>query len=94
VFVAPPLVGAPLAALALAFGLAAVLPAGRPLLPLAGLALLALPLVSSLQHAGAQPNHWTVVCSPCRVRLPELGHDDIVLARVELAATARGCRAR
>jgi hypothetical protein len=35
---------------------------------------------------GAQPNHWTVVCAPCRVRLPELGRDEIVLARVELDA--------
>ena len=22
--------------------------------------------------AGAQPNHWRVVCAPCRLRLPEL----------------------
>jgi hypothetical protein len=37
-------------------------------------------------QAGAQPHHWQVVCAPCRVRLPELGHDDVVLARVELDA--------
>ena len=37
-------------------------------------------------HAGDQPNHWQVVCAPCRVHLPELGHDDVVLARVELDA--------
>jgi exosortase/archaeosortase family protein len=55
VFVAPPLVGALLAALALAFGLAAFMPAGQPLLPLAGLALLALPLVSSLQFYAGYP---------------------------------------
>src|SRR4051794_37017308 len=27
---------------------------------------------------GAQPGHWTVVCAPCRVRVPELGSEDIV----------------
>jgi hypothetical protein len=37
-------------------------------------------------EAGAQPQHWTVACAPCRVRLPELGHDAIVLTRVELDA--------
>jgi len=55
VFALPPLVGALLAALALACGLAAFLPAGRPVLPLAGLALLALPLVSSLQFYAGYP---------------------------------------
>jgi exosortase/archaeosortase family protein len=55
VFVWPPLAGALLAALALACGLAAFLPAGRPVLPLAGLALLALPLVSSLQFYAGYP---------------------------------------
>jgi exosortase/archaeosortase family protein len=55
VFTLPPLVGALLAALAIACGLAAFLPAGRPILPLAGLALLALPLVSSLQFYAGYP---------------------------------------
>jgi exosortase/archaeosortase family protein len=55
VFAWPPLAGALLAALALACGLAAFLPAGRPVLPLAGLALLALPLVSSLQFYAGYP---------------------------------------
>src|SRR5437870_6731755 len=47
VLVAPPLVGALLAALALACGWCAFMPAGRPALPLAGLAVLSLPVVSS-----------------------------------------------
>lgn len=55
VFVAPPLVGALLAALALACGLRAFLPQGRPILPLAGLALLALPVISSLQFYAGYP---------------------------------------
>ena len=53
VFLSPPLMGAVLAALALACGLRAFMPPGRACLPLAGLAVLALPLVSSLQfYAG------------------------------------------
>ena len=55
VFVAPPLVGALWAALALACGLRAFLPPGRPMLPLAGLAVLALPVVSSLQFYAGYP---------------------------------------
>ncbi|WP_372525321.1 exosortase Q [Piscinibacter sp.] len=54
-FVAPPLVGALLAALALASGLRAVMPSGRATLPLAGLAVLALPLISSLQFYAGYP---------------------------------------
>jgi len=50
-----PLVGALLAALALAAALAAWLPAGVARLPLAGLAVLALPLVSSLQFYVGYP---------------------------------------
>jgi hypothetical protein len=44
------------------------------------------PLGAVRWQAGTEPNHWTVVCAPCRVRLPELGHEDIVLGRVELDA--------
>src|SRR5439155_398904 len=44
-----------LAALALATGLRAFMPAGRASLPLAGLAVLALPLVSSLQFYAGYP---------------------------------------
>ena len=55
VFVAPPLAGALLAALALASGLAAFVPPGRPMLPLAGLAVLALPVISSLQFYAGHP---------------------------------------
>jgi exosortase/archaeosortase family protein len=52
---ASPLVGATLASLALAAALAAWLPAGVARLPLAGLAVLALPLVSSLQFYVGYP---------------------------------------
>jgi exosortase/archaeosortase family protein len=55
VFVAPPLVAAALAALALAAHLAAWLPARSPRLALAGLALLALPLIASLQFYVGYP---------------------------------------
>lgn len=55
VFVAPPLAGALLAALALACGLRAFMPSGRAGLPLAGLAVLALPVVSSLQFYAGYP---------------------------------------
>jgi exosortase/archaeosortase family protein len=54
-FVAPPLLGALLAALALTCGLRAFMPANQAWLPLAGLALLALPLVSSLQFYAGDP---------------------------------------
>ena len=54
-FIAAPLIGALLAALALATGLRAFMPAGRASLPLAGLAVLALPLVSSLQFYAGYP---------------------------------------
>ena len=52
---APPLLGALLAALALAAGLRAFMPAGPAMLPLAGLAVLALPVVSSLQFYAGYP---------------------------------------
>ena len=53
--VAPPLLAAVLAALAFAAALAAFVPAGTPVLPLAGLATLALPVVSSLQFYAGYP---------------------------------------
>src|SRR6187549_2398020 len=52
---APPLLAALLAALAFATALAAFAPAGTPVLPLAGLAILALPVVSSLQFYAGYP---------------------------------------
>jgi exosortase/archaeosortase family protein len=52
---APPLVGALLAVLALSAALVAWLPAGVARVPLAGLAVLALPLVSSLQFYVGYP---------------------------------------
>ncbi len=55
VFLAPPLVGALLAVLALVAGLRAFMPSGRAMLPLAGLAVLALPLISSLQFYAGYP---------------------------------------
>lgn len=54
-FVAPPLACALLAALALACGLAAWLPREAPRAPLAGLLVLALPLVASLQYYAGFP---------------------------------------
>jgi exosortase/archaeosortase family protein len=54
-FVMPPLVGALLAALALAAGINAFAPANQPMLPIAGLAVLALPVVSSLQFYAGYP---------------------------------------
>ncbi|MBX3606604.1 MAG: exosortase Q [Piscinibacter sp.] len=54
-FVAPPLACALLAALALAAGLAAWLPETAPRAPLAGLLVLALPLVASLQYYAGYP---------------------------------------
>jgi exosortase/archaeosortase family protein len=53
--VAPPLLCALLAALALAAALMAWLPARGPRAPLAGLVVLALPLISSLQYYGGYP---------------------------------------
>ncbi len=53
--VAPPLACALLAALALAAALMAWLPATAPRLPLAGLVLLALPWIASLQYYGGYP---------------------------------------
>lgn len=55
VFVAPPLLAALLAALALACGLQAFMPASRASAPLAGLAVLALPVMSSLQFYAGYP---------------------------------------
>lgn len=54
-FVAPPLVAALIAALAMAAGMRAFMPVGEPMLPLAGLAVLALPVVSSLQFYAGHP---------------------------------------
>jgi exosortase/archaeosortase family protein len=54
-FVAPPLVGALIAALAIAAGVRAFMPIGEPVLPLGGLAVLALPVVSSLQFYAGHP---------------------------------------
>jgi exosortase/archaeosortase family protein len=51
----PPLVGALFAALAMAAGLRAFMPSGHALLPMAGLAVLALPVVSSLQFYAGYP---------------------------------------
>ena len=53
--IAPALLAAVLAALAFAAALAAFAPAGTPVLPLAGLATLALPVVSSLQFYAGYP---------------------------------------
>ena len=55
VFLAPPLIGALLAVLALVAGLRAFMPSGRAMLPLTGLAVLALPLISSLQFYAGYP---------------------------------------
>jgi hypothetical protein len=33
-------------------------------------------------HAAAQPDTWQAVCAPCRVRLNELGDDEIEFARI------------
>jgi exosortase/archaeosortase family protein len=55
VFFAPPLLAALVAALALVCGLHAFMPSGRAMLPLAGLAVLALPVISSLQFYAGYP---------------------------------------
>ncbi len=68
VFWAPPLGGALLASLALGASIGAFLPAGVSVGPLAGLAVLSLPVISSLQfYAGyplrvvtAQASHWVL----------------------------------
>ena len=52
---APPLLAACVAVLALAAGLCAFAPSGTPLLPLAGLSVLALPVISSLQYYAGFP---------------------------------------
>ena len=54
-FYLPPLIGALLAALALAAGLRSFMPSGQAVLPMAGLAVLALPVVSSLQFYAGYP---------------------------------------
>jgi len=74
VFVAPPLLGAVLAALGLAAGLRAFMPSGRACLPLAGLAVLALPLVSSLQFYAGYP--LRVVTAQVSTWLLQLGGMD------------------
>jgi exosortase/archaeosortase family protein len=51
----PPLVAGLLAVLALAAGLCAFTPAGTPLMPLSGLAVLSLPVISSLQFYAGFP---------------------------------------
>jgi len=55
VFAAPPLIGALLAALALAAGLRSFMPSGHAVLPMGGLAVLSLPVVSSLQFYAGFP---------------------------------------
>jgi exosortase/archaeosortase family protein len=54
-FQLPPLIGALLAALAMAAGLRSFMPSGHAVLPMAGLAVLALPVVSSLQFYAGYP---------------------------------------
>jgi exosortase/archaeosortase family protein len=54
-FSLPPLIGALFAALAMAAGLRSFMPSGHAALPMAGLAVLALPVVSSLQFYAGFP---------------------------------------
>jgi exosortase/archaeosortase family protein len=54
-FTAPPLIGALFAALAMAAGLRSFMPSGHAALPMAGLAVLSLPVVSSLQFYAGYP---------------------------------------
>lgn len=54
-FMAPPLIGALFAALAMAAGLRSFMPSGLAVLPMAGLAVLSLPVVSSLQFYAGYP---------------------------------------
>lgn len=70
-FVAPPLVGALLAALALGCSLAAWLPGHAPRAPLAGLVVLALPLIASLQYYAGFP--LRVLTAQASVGLLQLG---------------------
>ena len=71
---APPLVGALLAAFALACSVAALLPPGMPVLPLAGLSLLAMPVISSLQfYAGYPLRVLTAQLSTWALQLGGLG---------------------
>jgi exosortase/archaeosortase family protein len=66
----PPLAGALLAALALACGWRAIAPSGQAALPLAGLAVLSLPVVSSLQfYAGFPLRLVTAQCSTWLLQL-------------------------
>lgn len=37
-------------------------------------------------QAGARDGEWLVRCAPCRIELPEVGGDSVVLSRVELSA--------
>jgi exosortase/archaeosortase family protein len=55
VFHGPALIGALLAALAMAAGLRSFMPSGQALVPMTGLAVLALPVVSSLQFYAGYP---------------------------------------
>lgn len=41
-------------------------------------------------HAGDAPNRWRAVCEPCRIRLPELGDEEVVLPRLQLDAERFG----
>lgn len=41
-------------------------------------------------HAGDAPNRWRAVCEPCRIHLPELGDDEMVLPRLQLDAERFG----
>lgn len=43
-------------------------------------------------HAGDGPDRWRAVCAPCRIRLHELGDDEVVLARVQVDAQRLGQR--
>ncbi|CAN7542240.1 exosortase Q [Rhizobacter sp. LjRoot28] len=67
----PPLAGAVLAALAVALGARAFLPPGHAVLPLAGLAVLALPVLSSLQFYAGHP--LRVVTAELSTHLLRLG---------------------
>jgi len=71
---APALVAALLAALAFAAALAAFAPPGTPVLPLAGLATLALPVVSSLQFYAGYPLR-VVTAEASRALLGAAGFD-------------------
>ncbi len=87
VFLAPPLLGAVLAALALAFGLRAFMPSDQASLPLAGLAVLALPLVSSLQCYAGYP--LRVVTAQVSTWALQLGGMDAVRAGASMQVDGR-----